>query len=229
MREWNLSFWHSVSLTLLCLPAILTAHGQEVITFRPLGTGARVGGFDRPDGKTIHCPLPGDQHRKNISSRGEGCCTQTSVNHSARWQNIPALIDFHEWVRQKGLPGGGYPERMAQRIPACSKDRGYPTPLFMQVENNDLEILKLACKTGRMPGVTYSFSPTGRYNGGRISHMVSLVGADDDFFTVLDNNYVGEDAFEHMTPQEFLRTYSGGRTGWSVILLDPPPPPAPWN
>jgi hypothetical protein len=95
------------------------------------------------------------------------------------------------------------------------------------VESGVRVILKLACKTGRMPGVTYSFSPTGRYGGRRIAHMVSLVSADDRHFVILDNNYPG--TYEWMTPEEFTRSYTGGGQGWAVILLAPPPSPVPVN
>jgi hypothetical protein len=80
-----------------------------------------------------------------------------------------------------------------------------------------------------MPAVTYSFSPSGRYGGQRIAHMVSLVHADERWFCVLDNNYIGADAYEWLSPQEFARTYAHGGQGWSVILLDPGPPPLPRN
>lgn len=204
------------------------AHALKAILALSLVTaGASVGGNTAPDGTGVHCDLPHAEHCRNVSSRGEGCCTQTSVNHSARWQNVPALIDFHKWVQEKGLPGGGYPSRMAERIPACAKDRGYPTPTFIQIEGSDLEILKLACQTGRMPGVTYGFSPSGRYGGQRISHMVSLPHADDKWFCVLDNNF--PQTWEWLTPEEFKRTYTSGGGGWAVILLAPPPPPPPTN
>jgi hypothetical protein len=77
--------------------------------------------------------------------------------------------------------------------------------------------------------VTYSSSPTGRYGGSRIAHMVSLVHADDRWFAVLDNNYPGANLIEWMTPQEFQRTWTGMGGGWAVILLAPPPPPPPVN
>ncbi len=187
--------------------------------------GASVGGQVGPDGKTeIACDLPGDLHRHNVSSRGQGCCVQTSIGHSARWQNVPALIDFQTWVQKKGLPGGAYPGAIDQRIPACAKDRGFPTPEYIQVQGGDLEILKAACKAGRMPGVTYSKSPTGRYGGQRISHMVSLVSADDNWFVVLDNNFPGASSYEWMSAAEFAKAYA---PGWAVILLNPPPPPPP--
>ena len=61
--------------------------------------------------------------------------------------------------------------------------------------------------------------------GGRIAHMVSLVHADDKWFAILDNNFPG--SIEWMSPEEFKRTYTGGRAGWAVLLLNPGPPPPP--
>lgn len=195
----------------------------------PAPVGASVGGPKHADGTELACDLPGELHRKNTSSKGLGNCVFTSIHHSALWQNVPALQEFPKWLIEKGIPGGGYPSKVADLIPKICKDRGYPVPDFIQVESNDLEILKRACKSGRMPGVTYAVSPTGRYGGSKIAHMVSLVHADDKHFVVLDNNYIGPDKYEWMSPQEFLKAYSGGRQGWAVILLSPPPPPPPRN
>ena len=100
-------------------------------------------------------------------------------------------------------------------------------PAFLNYEGGDLELLKLACRTGRMPAVTYSHSPSGRYGGGRIAHMVNLVHADDRYFAVLDNNYIGSNQIEWMTPEEFRRSWTGLGGGWAVILLAAPPPPSP--
>jgi hypothetical protein len=57
--------------------------------------------------------------------------------------------------------------------------------------------------------------------------MVSLLHASEKWFCILDNNY--PQSFEWMSPDEFRRTYTGGRSGWSVILLSPGPPPVPKN
>jgi len=59
--------------------------------------------------------------------------------------------------------------------------------------------------------------------------MVNLVHADDRYFAVLDNNYVGQNQIEWMTPEEFKRSWTGLGGGWAVILLAPPPPPVPTN
>jgi hypothetical protein len=193
--------------------------------------GAVVGGKEAPNGTEIQIDLPGKEHRKNISSQGQGCCTQTSMHHSAVYQNVPVLMEFHEWVKKKGLPGGSYPSEMKKRIAMIAKDRGLPEPNYIQVEGGRelLDVLKAACASGRMPGVTYSRSPTKRYGGGQISHMVSLVHLDDTHAAILDNNYPGDSQYEWMSVDEFVATFTGGRAGWAVILLDSGPPPLPWN
>lgn len=187
--------------------------------------GASVGGNKSPSGDEIQVDLPGELHRKNTASKGLGLCVFTSIHHAAVWQNVPALHEFPKYLIDKSIPGGGYPSKVDDLIPKIAQSRGLPVPDYLQVEGSDLEILKLACRTGRLPSVTYSFSPTGRYNKQRISHMVNAAHVTDSFVAVLDNNYPGADAYEWMTPQEFLRTYTGGRSGWAVILLAPAAPP----
>jgi hypothetical protein len=190
---------------------------------------ATVGGRIAPDGAEIQIDLPNEYHRRNVSSRGQGCCVQTSIGHSARWQNVPALIDFQVWVQQKGIPGGAYPGAVDERIPRCCKDRGYPVAKYLQYSGRDTAILKAALKSGRFPAVTYSRSPTGRYNGGRIAHMVSMPHGDETRVAILDNNYPGVANYEWMTWDEFIRVCNGGGGYWAVILLDPGPPPLPRN
>ena len=103
------------------------------------------------------------------------------------------------------------------------------------MQSNDLEVLKKACASGRMVSVTYGRSPTKRYGGQHIDHMVNICHGTDSWFAVLDNNYVakpgGEDnTYEWMTPAEFARAYKDGSSaGWAVILLGAPPPPRPYS
>jgi hypothetical protein len=191
--------------------------------------GASIGGVVAPNGKTeIQCDLPEKLHTKNCGgSDGSGLCVFTSIMHSARYQHVPVLEDFQDWMKKK--PGGGWPDKVKKMITQISKERGVAEPPYLQVEGKDIEILKTACAGGRMPSVTYSHSPTGRYGGGRIAHMVSLPHADDTYFAVLDNNYIGAKNYEWMSPQEFMSTYAQGGSGWSVILLDPGPPNPPRN
>jgi hypothetical protein len=152
----------------------------------------------------------------------------TSISHSARWQNVPLLEDFQGWMKKH--PGGGYPEKVDEMITQIAREKNLPRPDYIQVEGEDIEILKAACKSGRMPGVTYTYSPTGRYNGQHIAHMVSLVHADDKHIAILDNNYPGDACYEWMAPEEFKKVWCGnGKNGWAVILLSPGPPLPPHN
>lgn len=195
-----------------------------------VGAGAVVGGYISPDGKEeMQLPIPGELHQKNTGgSDGYGLCVYASARHAGRWQSNPLFEELFEWMKRH--PGGSYPSKFTATLKQCATEKGYTIPTYVQVEDNDLEIIKTATNNGFMPGVTYGFSPSGRYNGQRISHMVTITHATDNWFCVLDNNYPGESNFEWMKPSEFARVYSatGGR-GWSVFLLANPPSPAPRN
>lgn len=195
--------------------------------------GASLGGNVAPDGTPVQIDLPPDRHVRNTGGMGPrgpgsgaGLCVFTSIQHAADWQGVEILQDFQKWMMSK--PGGGHPSKVAKMIRQKCQEAGRPEPAYVQITGGDLAMLKLACKTGRMPGVTYCVSPAGRYGGRRISHMVSLMHADDrGNWSIMDNNY--PKSFEWMTEQEFRRTYTGGGGGWAVILLDPGPPPVPRN
>lgn len=215
-------------------PFLCTIWLVVICALAPL-QAAKVGGKLSPSGQEIHIDLPEELHRRNVSSRGQGCCVFTSIHHASLWQNVPQLTEFPKWLQAKGLPGGGHSANVAERIKKICAERGVPQPAYIQIQGNveeDLKILELATKTGRFPAVTYGLSPTpGRYRG-RIAHMVSLPHLDLERgeACVLDNNFTGIAQYEWMSKAEFVRTYtSGGARGWSVILLDPGPPPVPWN
>lgn len=181
-----------------------------------------------PGGVEPDVDLPGSLQLKNVGgSDGAGLCVFTSIGHAARWQHVEALVDFQAYMRK--FPGGGWPGKVTQYAQKCAAAKGLPTPGYLQVEGPDVEILRAALKSGRMPSVTYAYSPTGRYGGQRIAHMVNLVYLDDAVAAVLDNNYPGEDKIEWMSVAEFRRAYTGSGGGWAVILLDPGPPALPYN
>jgi hypothetical protein len=195
---------------------------------------AKVGGKVSPAGVEIDVDLPAEHHLRNKGgSDGAGLCVFTSIDHAARWQRVDALIGFRDYMTK--FPGGGYPEKVKQYVSKLSKSRNLPEPAYIQIfgaVEDDLKILEAACKSGRFPSITYGISPTGRYGGRRIAHMVSMPHCDLEKgeFCVLDNNHPGIDAYEWMNKTEFIRAYtSGGRAGWSVILLDNGPPPVPWT
>ena len=192
-----------------------------------------------PNDVIAKCDIPLEWHLRNKGGndrtplnpfgrpgQGSGLCVFTSIEHAARWQNVESLVGFRDWMTNHA--GGGYPEKVDAMIERICKERGMVKPRYLQVEGSDLEILRKAIQSGRMPGVTYGYSPSGRYNGARISHMVSLVHADDTHFAILDNNYPGN--YEWLSQKEFTGAYTHPKgSGWAVILLDPGPPAAPWN
>jgi len=189
------------------------------------GAEAHVGGDSAPDGTPVQINMPQDLRMHNTGgSDGAGLCVFTSINHAAIWQDVSVLKDFQHWMRSK--PGGGYPEKVDRMIARKAQEAGVAPPQYLQVEGDDQEIIELACKTGRMPSCTYGFSPSGRYSGRRISHMISVVHADGKYVAVLDNNYPEE--LEWDTKAEFQSAYSSDG-GWTVILLAPSPPPSPRN
>ncbi len=209
-----------VSVRCLCSPCL--CNPCRCVASQVGATTGRVA----PDGTEPQIDLPANLHLKNRGGRdGAGLCVFASITHAAHWQSVKELEDFFQWMFSK--PGGGYPSKVTRMVEQKCKEMGKPVPAYLQVEGSDVEILKLACRTGRMPSVTYNYSPTGRYGGRKIAHMVSLVHADDKWFGVLDNNYPGPDKIEWIEPTTFQRDY-GAKSGWAVILLDagPPPPPS---
>lgn len=195
--------------------------------------GASVGGPVSPAGLEIHADLPGERHRKNTASKGLGLCVFTSIHHCADQLNIPQLLEMPKWMIDKGIAGGGYPSKVTTLIERLCKERNAPVPDYFQVESpasQALPILQAACESGRMVCITYSRSPTGRYGGRGISHMVNCSHYDGKWGAILDNNYVGETAYEWLTTEELTRACNGGDGRiWLVIFNAPPPPPPPHN
>lgn len=180
-----------------------------------------VGGPTGPGGIEVQCDFPVDQRTKNVGGTdGAGLCVFSSIGHAARWQNESRLKNFQEVMRKE--KGGGYPSKTDAMIKKYGKGTEY-----VQYEGSDPTILDLAIKSGRMPSVTYD----GRdpHYKGRIAHMVNLVFMDDKLACILDNNYVAENELVWLSRKEFLDRWTGGKTGWCVILLSPPPPSPPHN
>lgn len=183
-----------------------------------------AGGPTGPDGKTeVVCDLPVSERTKNVGGTdGAGLCVFSSIGHSARYQNEHRLANFQKDMRKE--KGGGFP----QKVDAMIKKYG-PGTLYVQYEGKDPSILKLALKTGRMPGVTYCGKDV--HYKGQIAHMVNLVGWSDeaDLAVILDNNFIGDKELVWLSRKEFLDRWINGQQGWAVILLANPAPPVPRN
>lgn len=190
---------------------------------------ASIGGKVAPDKVTeIQMDLPESEQMANVGgSDRAGLCVFTSVEHSARWQNVEALNGFQNWMR--GYPGGGWPEKLAKKIEEYSKARGFAVPKFAQAEGKAADLMPIieeALKSGRGVATTYDRSPSGRYGGRKIAHMVNIIHLDSKYACIMDNNYIGVSKYEWMSRDEFSRIVLGNN-GWIAILLDPGPPPLP--
>lgn len=188
-----------------------------------------VGAYVTPEpalksGEALHVLVPREWHVKNRGgSDGSGLCVYASCRHTGLVQSDPVFTGMFEWMFKR--PGGSYPAKLAKSIADYAKEKGLVAPKVLQVERmSDFSILQKACASGRLPGVTYSRSPTGRYGGARISHMVSLPHCDSATVAVLDNNYPG--SYEVMSLDEARKV---GVLDWAVFLLSPGAPPPPIN
>jgi len=197
----------------------------------PASVEASVGGRVAPDGAQLMIDLPGDRHVKNCGgSDGLGLCVFTSIGMAADWANVPQLVDFQGFMKRR--PGGGYPSKVDAMIKAICAEKGQPVPEYLNVEAADIDLIDAALAAGHVVCCTYSRSPTRRYKGATIAHMVCIVHGDPKgnngagCYAILDNNYIGESNYEYLSRAELASV----RPRWCVILISqpgPPPPPAP--
>jgi hypothetical protein len=201
---------------------------RSLLALAALAVG-QVAGPVHPDGTEVDLDLPADRHQRNAAGTdGAGLCVFTSIGMAADWANEPALVDLRDYMRR--FPGGGYPQKVTEVITRRCRALGVPEPAYLQVQGHDLDLLARAVRGGHLACVTYCHSPTGRYGGRRVAHMVNCVAARAGparRWAVLDNNYPG--TIEWLTEDQFRTAYTGLGGGWAVILLKPGPPPAPRN
>lgn len=193
---------------------------------RPFAGVAQVGGTTSPDGaEEIQIDFPREFHLRNRGGSDKaGLCVFASNEHSAIWQHVWQVQGIFPYMFSR--PGGGWPEKLDKVIAELCASKGAPIPEYVQMESADIEPIKLALKTGRLPCTTYNFSPTGRYRG-RTFHMVNTVHLTEKWAAVLDNNFPG--TIEWMDLDTYRRVYAYGARGWSVVFLAPGPPPPPRN
>ena len=133
------------------------------------GGGPVEGGRLSPDGAVaLVCDLPATERKKNIASKGLGCCVFRSIEYAARWQHAPELYDLPEKMREAGIAGGGYPEKVTRILQQFGPDVSY-----LQDTSGDPEILEAILKTGRLPCITYNGHDC--HYSGNIAHGLSAV------------------------------------------------------
>jgi hypothetical protein len=184
---------------------------------------------------SLHMKNTGGNDRSKYNPRGEpgkgsGLCVFTSIEMVCRSLNLRDIYGLQKWMTEH--PGGGWPEKVTEMLKLFCKQKAVPVPDYFQVEANDLDILRKALRSGRPVGITYSYSPTGNYQGKKIAHMVMLAAAGagkgpdgKGWWAVVDNNYPGQ--WEWMSEAQFLSVASGGSRLWAVIFIAPAPPPPP--
>lgn len=174
---------------------------------------AWVGGPTMFD-QTITCNLPAKYHIHNVGgSDGAGLCVFASMHHAGVWQGEPVFTGLFDWMRKH--PGGGWPEKVDRMVREYAREKRLDVPDYIQVQGTDLELLELVVDSGRMVGMTYNHSPSGRYHGARIAHMVNCVKAGQDRYVILDNNYPGDTQYEWLTRKEFLSV----DPSWFLFLI----------
>ncbi|HEY7425358.1 MAG TPA: hypothetical protein VH682_14090 [Gemmataceae bacterium] len=186
------------------------------------------GGPSSPDGAvSVVCDLPESQRKKNIASKGLGCCVFRSIDYAARWQQVPELYDLPEQLVRASIPGGGYPRKVDEVMKQFAPDAGY-----LNDTSGDPAILEAILATGRMPCVTYNGHDVHYGMGQSIAHMVCLPYFDraSGWACVSDNNFPEEGRFVWMSADEFIKRWKGGGGGgWVCALLAAPPPLPPHN
>jgi hypothetical protein len=207
------------SSALKAVPGLIILLMASVLVAAPPGQPVEAG--LEYQGHKVQVHLPETEKKKNIGgSDGAGLCVFTSIEYAARLQNARELFDLQSYMHTK--PGGGYPSKVASVLKAIA-----PNVQYIQDTTGNEDILELALKTGREPSITYDGYDT-LYHG-YVAHMVGLVYLDKDFAAITDNNRPADARTVWMKRSEFTPRFNGkpGEKGWSVILLDPPPPPLP--
>lgn len=193
----------------------------------PAAAPAQRGGFVdtdtpvSPAGVRARIDLPPHQCMRNVGgSDGAGLCVYTSGEMAGRWQYVPELDGFQDYMRT--VPGGGTPQKFERDLQNYCRQKGVPVPPHVQHTGGDVAFLEACFKTRRMPCMTYS----GRDNfyPSYVPHMVSGVHLDAQAGAVMDNNRPGKTTW--MSRAAFLERWKE-KGGWAYAWLAPPPPPDP--
>ena len=202
------------------------------VAAQPSGNKSVVNGVTM-EGDSITADLPESEHIKNIGSRldGAGMCVFSSIEMAARYQGLEEMRGWRDWCAAK-YRGGGWPQKVDQTLAAWFAEKKLTPIPYAQYEGNDpTPLMDLIDKTQRMASITYGYSP--RYGGARfIAHMTNAVHFGPRFGAVLDNNFVGDNAYEWMTRDELIRRIrlspNGGQgSAWVFVWLTPGAPPPP--
>ena len=179
---------------------------------------------------TITVDLPGSQQFQNIGSKrdGAGMCVFSAIEMAGLSCGLEQMRGWRNWCAEN-YNGGSWPEKND----ACLRDwfayKKIPPIPYIQYEGKDpAPFMELCEKTRRPFGMTYGYSP--RYGGRSIQHMVTGVMFRSNYGVALDNNFPGEDRYEWVDRDEFIRrTIYPNKSAWLFCWLPPAPPLSPRN
>ncbi len=178
---------------------------------------------------TLTVDLPGSQQFQNIGSKrdGAGMCVFSAIEMAGLACGLEQMRGWRNWCAEK-YAGGGWPEKVDVTLRDWFAYKSIPPIPYIQYEGKDPAPFMDMCEKTRRPfGMTYGYSP--RY-GRSIQHMVTGVMFRDKYGVVLDNNFPGEDRYEWVERDEFVRrTIYPNRQAWLFCWLPPPPPLSPRN
>lgn len=191
--------------------------------------GATVGGRISPDGVQIECDYPAARMVKNkAGTDGAGLCVFDSASRAMDWHGVKGGYGLLDWMTHK--PGGGYPEKFDAMMKEYFTSLSVPIPGYVQMDGTDTSFVRKALDAGKLVCCTYNYSPSGRYSGERISHMVNVHHHDGQRVAIGDNNFCGADQYEWLTVQEWEKCAKDSRGRlWAIAFDAPPPPPPPHN
>ena len=151
--------------------------------------------------------LPPELRTQNYSG---GSCVHASTINLLIWQGQE---DLAKWWREN-YSGGEYSDRLLRRMESANLRYAYTT-------SGDEKFLEWCVRTRRGAGIFW-----------KTKHAINVVGMDDQYVYVLDNNYVDypEDQghYERYERSYFLNEWRNRFGGFSFTLVYVPPPPTPF-
>lgn len=175
-------------------------------------------------------PTESGQWIENIGSKldGAGMCVFSSFEMMCRYHGVESFRGFRDWCAAK-YEGGGYPSKLAQLVIAYCHAKNIKEPGWWQYEgpldNKAAQMIEKYLRSGRMACTTLYFDK--RYGSQKIFHMVCLPHFEPQRFAILDNNF--DDVYQWSTFAEAKKKLADGSRIWVVGLLEPGPPPVPYN
>lgn len=188
-----------------------------------------VAGRISPDGVPIECDYPPDRMQENLKGTdGSGLCVWAAASWAMDWHGVSGGRDLLPWMTRK--EGGGWPDKFDAMMKEYFREKNQPVPGYTQMTGSDTAFVLKALESGKLVCATYNHSPTGRYQGRRISHMVCVHHCDGERVAIGDNNYIGDNSYEWLPMEEWKKCFLGDNgKGWAIAFDPPGPPPVPHN